>query len=83
MTEYLLTSIIFVSLGIHIWFIKKYFEQEKKYIKALLSKDLNDFTYSEMAEKPVKKQKDDPEEFTPLSELDDDEFDNALKQYAK
>ena len=78
MTELLLTSIIFASLLIHVWFIRKYFEQEKRYIKALLSKDLNDFTYSEIAEKPIKKTKEEPDDLVPLSELSDKEWNEAI-----
>ena len=68
-----------VILGVHAWYIRNHQRQEKMMIKALLSKDLNDFTSSELAEKPVK-QKGQESDYIALSEIDDESFDKAIKR---
>jgi hypothetical protein len=74
-----LTLIIVVLLALIIWLIRENHNQQKKLIKALLSKDVQEFTNSELAEniKPKKEKKSD---LVPLQDVSDDDFYKALKK---
>jgi hypothetical protein len=73
MSELILGLTILALLATNAWTLKQFHSQEKRLVKALLSKDLADFTSAELAEKPSKKVKEE-EELIPLSDLDDDQF---------
>ena len=57
MTEFILLIIILALLGYHAWYVKEHDEQVNMMTRALLSKDINDFTNSEIVKKtpPMKK----------------------------
>lgn len=79
MTEIILGLTIFALLLFIAWLLKQYHAQEKRLIKALMSKDLYDFTSSELAEKPVKKQKKVDSDLIPMADLDQEQFIKAIK----
>jgi len=83
MTEIVLSLVIFLLLGVIVWLIRENHTQQKRLIKAILSKDLTDFTMSELAEQPVSKQKEVDPDLTPLSELDDEQFTKMIKKQAQ
>lgn len=82
MTELILFLIIFFLLGVIVWLIHQYHAQEKKLIKALLSKDVHEFTMSELAERPTKKEKEVESDLIPMSDVSDEEFHKALQKMA-
>ncbi len=83
MTELILFSIIIVLLFFIAYLIRQYHEQEKRLVKAILSKTVEDFTYAEMAEKPVKKTPDVDPDLTSLAEVDDESFMKAIHKSIK
>ncbi len=77
MTE--LTIIIIALLILMAWLIRENHSQQKKLVKALLSKNVEEFTNSELAES-VKPKKEKPADLVPLQDVSDDEFFKALKK---
>jgi len=82
MTEILLTLIIIALLGYHAWYVKEHDKQTNMFTRALLSRDINDFTNSEIVQKTpnLKKNVDD---LIPIDELSDKQFEKIIKQQAK
>lgn len=78
MTELLLTFIIMLSLAVHVWYIKKYHELQKSLINALMSRNNQEYISTEVALKPKEKVKQVESEYMPMSELDDDDFFEAV-----
>jgi len=83
MTEILLflTSVLFLTY--HAWYVKQNQEQIKILTKAVLSKDLIDFTNSELRVKTSKKKKEIPEKLIEERDLSDEEFDKMIKNQVK
>lgn len=79
MTEIILGIIIILLIGVQTWSFYRYQEQEKRFIKAILSRNVDEFTRSEMAEKPKKPEKQ-VDEYIPVSNLDDEEWEKAIKE---
>jgi len=80
MTEILLTIITLSTLGLHVWYVRKFYENEKRLMKAILSKDVSEFTNSELAERPQKREKEVEPDLIPESELDDEQFFKAISK---
>lgn len=82
MTEIILGIIVLASLGLNAWFLYRFQEQDKRFIKALLSKDVEDFTKSEISEKPAKNEKEEVNELVDLNDLSDEAWEKAIKKDA-
>jgi hypothetical protein len=76
MTEVIFGLIILASLGFNAWLVYLHKEQESKYIKALLSKDVREFTEAEVTKKP--KKEETPDEFINLQDLSDQQWEKAV-----
>lgn len=79
MIETILALIIIAQLVFIGWLVYQYHSQDKRLVKAILSKNVQDFTSSEIAEKPMKNIKEVVSDLTPLSELDDNQFTKAIR----
>ena len=64
---------LIVTMAIHAWNLHKSHQERKTWIKALLSKDLAEFTAAEVAEILPKKEKTPPDLF-PIEAMDDSDF---------
>lgn len=68
---------LLATLGVHVWTLKNQNTREEKYIQAVLSKDIQEYSYSrakvnnETSKLPVVNKEPD---YVPESELTDDEF---------
>lgn len=82
MTEIILLIIILALLGYHAWYVSEHDKQTNMFTRALLSKDINDFTSSEIATK-TPKMKVKEEDLVPFDELSDKQFEKIIKQQAK
>ena len=81
MTEIILGLITLASIALNAWSLYNHQEQEKRYIKALLSKDVKEFVEADIAVKPKKKKEDKVEdEFIPMSDLSDEAWEKAIKK---
>lgn len=74
-----LTVVIVALLALVAWLIRENHKQQKKLIKALLSKDVQEFTNSELAEN-IKPKKEKESDLVPLQDVSDDDFYKALKK---
>ena len=82
MTEIILLIIILALLGYHAWYVNEHDKQTNMFTRALLSKDINDFTNSEIINK-TPKMKVKEEELIPFDELSDKQFEKIIKQQVK
>lgn len=80
MTDLIFGIIILALIAVIVFLLKLYHEQERRLIKAMLSKDLKEFSDSEIADKPVKKSKGVEDDFVSMSEVDDEQFSKLIKQ---
>lgn len=81
-SELVLSGII-VALLVERYMTQKQHTQEiKRLIKAVLSKNVDEFTQSEVIEHINEREPDPilPEDFVPASQLDDDEFRKFIEQ---
>lgn len=83
MTELILLLVVVAQLVFIGWLLYQSHIQEKRLIKALLSKDVQEFTNSELAEKPKKTVKEKESDLILLSELDDEQFTKAIRKTVK
>lgn len=79
MTEIILGIIVLCSLALNAWSLYRFQEQEKKFIKGMLSKNVEDYTNSEIAEKKPKK-KEEEETLVSLGDLSDEQWEKAIKE---
>ena len=80
MTEIILGVIVLATLGFSAWTTHKHYEQQKKFIKGMLSKDVHDFTQAEIVEEKSKKpQEPIMPDMVSVADLDDEEFNKAIK----
>ena len=77
MTEILLFTLSILILAYHAWYVREHDKEVKMLTKALLSKDLTEFTQSEVQEK-VGKKEPPKEEFVELKDLSDKQFDKLI-----
>jgi len=82
MTEIILLIIILALLGYHAWYVSEHDKQTNMFTRALFSKDINDFTNSEIINK-TPKMKVKEEELVPFDELSDKQFEKIIKQQVK
>lgn len=83
MTEVILGLIVLASLGLNGWLIYRYQEQEKTFITALLSKNVEEFAKAEVKQKVEPKKKKEPvtpDEFVPVTDLSDEQFERVIKK---
>ena len=78
MTEILLFTLSISILAYHAWYVREHEKEVKMLTKALLSKDLTEFTESEIKEKKVGKKEPPKEEFVELKDLSDKQFDKLI-----
>lgn len=75
MTEILLFTLSLSILGYHAWYVREHDKEVKMLTKALLAKDLTEFTQSEVK---VGKKEPPKEEFVELKDLSDKQFDKLI-----
>jgi DNA-binding HxlR family transcriptional regulator len=78
MTEIFFFILTLAILGYHAWYVKQHDQETKMLTKALLSKDLKDFTESEIREKKVGKQEPPKNELIELNDLSDEQFGKVI-----
>ena len=74
-----LVAYLFTSLGVFAWFIRTRDKQTREIMRALLSRDAREFSESKRVEEGSKTPSEEPEQFTALDDLSDDEFYEVLK----
>lgn len=75
----ILGIIAILLIGLNAFLLIKFHEKERTYINAIMSKDVHEFTASEVAQKPAKK-KEVESDLIPEGELDDDQFYKAISK---
>ena len=75
-----LTAVIIALILLIVWLIKENHIQQKKLIKAIMSKNVQEFTQAEITEHPKKGFKPQEPDLTPLHELSDDAFMKIIKK---
>lgn len=80
--EIIFASII-ISLIVDRWYLtKKYTEQNEKYMKALIAKNLTDYATSAIIEKDKPEPQKEPE-FIPAEQMDESLFSKAINNILK
>lgn len=81
MTEIILSLTLIAFFIYHGWYVWENHKQAKMLTKAILSKDLHDFTSSEIAENHSKKKQFKPNlDPIEVSQLDDEQFSKLIKK---
>lgn len=75
-----LTIVIVALIFLIIWLVKENNRQQKKLVKALMSKNVQEFTQAEIMEAPKKDFKPPEPDLTPLHEVSDDAFHKAIRK---
>ena len=83
MTEILLFTLSLSILGYHAWYVREHDKEVKMLTKALMSKDLTEFTQSEVQEKKVNKTETPKDELVELKDLSDDQFNKMITNQIK
>ena len=80
MTDFIFGIIILALIAVIVFLFKLYQEQGNKLVRALVSKDVQEFKQLETASKPVEKIKDVPDDMVSMADIDDDEFNKLIKK---
>ncbi|KKM23157.1 hypothetical protein LCGC14_1618030 [marine sediment metagenome] len=81
MSEFFLALTLIAFFIYHGWYVWENHKQTKKLIKAIMSKDIQEFTNSEIAETHSKKKQPKVDaDVVEMSELDDKEFQKVIKK---
>lgn len=80
MTDFIFGIIILALIAVIVFLFKLYQEQGNKLVRALVSKDAQEFKQLETASKPVEKTKDVPDDMVSMADIDDDEFNKLIKK---
>lgn len=80
MTEFVLCITIISLIVLNAWTLHRTHELQRKLVKALLAKDLQEYTTSEIAEERVKADFVPDEEVVPMQELSDTDFQKAIQK---
>ena len=77
MTEIILGLIVLSLLVYHAWYVRETNKKQKEMIKAIMSKNLQEYEASEIIEKATNEEVKPPDE-QPMGELDQKDFDKFI-----
>lgn len=83
MTDFIFGTIILSLIAVIVFLFRLYREQSDRLMRALISKDAQEFKQLERDSKPIQKTKDVPEDLVAMSEVDDEEFAKLIKNQIK
>ena len=83
MTEILLFVLSLSILAYHAWYVIEHDKQIKMLTRAVLSKDIHEFTNSEIKQKKVGKKEPPKDELVELKDLSDDQFGKLITKQLK
>lgn len=80
---YSLLALNTLYIFLHIWHMRSRDQHDRDIIRALLSRDIGEFTHSKLLERPPAKEKKPEDELTPSDLMTDDQFSAYIKKQVK